>query len=203
MPKAFTEDESARIRARLLELGREHLAITGFRKTSIDVLTRGAGISKGAFYAFFASKEALWLELLSNAEASLRGELDRIVDDGDDPTTTLRAFFRALFDAVTEHPMLRALADPEDMAWLLRALPPGALEAARRDDDVYFTSVLRRLRAKRLVRRGVRTSDFTAIPAAALAIAQGRATIGEHAFADFVEFQIDAWVGALANLRAP
>ncbi len=198
MPRAFTEAEAEHIRARLLEVGRAHLATTGFRKTSVEALTRSAGISKGSFYAFFASKEALWLELLGAAESALRGDLDRIVEAGDEPRATLRAFFRALFDAVTEHPMLRALADPEDMAWLLRALPPGALDEARRDDDVYFAAVLRRLRARGLVRRGVSTAAFTAIPAAALAIAQGRATIGEDAFEPFVGFQIEAWVDALA-----
>ncbi|MEQ8277848.1 MAG: TetR/AcrR family transcriptional regulator [Deltaproteobacteria bacterium] len=199
MPRAFTEDDDRRIRARLLEVGRERLASTGFRKTSIDALTRGAGISKGAFYAFFESKEALWMALLQEAETELRAELDRIVDTNDGPpAATLRAFFTALFDAVTVHPLLRALADPTDMAWLLRALPPGALEAARRDDDRFFAALLARLRRKGVVRRRVPTAAFLALPAAALALAQGRSTIGEAQFERFVAFQIDAWVAALA-----
>ncbi|MEQ9502179.1 MAG: TetR/AcrR family transcriptional regulator [Deltaproteobacteria bacterium] len=199
MPRAFTEDDDRRIRARLLEVGRERLASTGFRKTSVEALTRGAGISKGAFYAFFESKEALWMALLQEAETELRAELDRIVDTHDGPPdATLRAFFTALFDAVTVHPLLRALADPTDMAWLLRALPPGALEEARRDDDRFFAALLTRLRRKGVVRRRVPTAAFLALPAAALALAQGRKTIGEAQFERFVTFQIDAWVAALA-----
>ncbi|MFT7582329.1 MAG: AcrR family transcriptional regulator, partial [Myxococcota bacterium] len=75
MPRPFTPDEQLKIRRRLLEAGRDALTATGFRKTTVSQLARAAGISKGGFYLFFADKTALWMVLLREAEADLRGVL--------------------------------------------------------------------------------------------------------------------------------
>ena len=58
MPRAFTEHERSAIRARIVASMRDALAAGGARRTPISALTRAAGISKGAFYQFFDSKEA-------------------------------------------------------------------------------------------------------------------------------------------------
>ena len=60
---SFTEAEKAHIRERLLEVGREHFAERGLRKTSIEDLTLPAGNAKSGFYARFDSKEARLLGL--------------------------------------------------------------------------------------------------------------------------------------------
>jgi AcrR family transcriptional regulator len=64
MPKGFTERGKALIHASFLEQGRELFATYGLRKTAIEDLTKAVGISKGAFYLFFESKEQLFFELL-------------------------------------------------------------------------------------------------------------------------------------------
>ena len=66
MPRAFTADETERICRRLKEAGQESFARRGIRSTTVDDLARSAGISKGAFYRFFDSKEALLVSLLSD-----------------------------------------------------------------------------------------------------------------------------------------
>jgi len=198
MPRAFTPEESARIRARLLDVARERLAVTGFKKTSVEAITRGAGISKGAFYLFFDKKEDLWLEVLRVAEAELRARLLEEIEAWDgSPKEGLRRLFEALFDAVTVHPLLRALADPEELAWLLRALPDGVLDAAREDDDRFFTALLRRLRRKGWVRARVPARAFVGIPVAALALVQQRGLFGEETFAAYRGLQVEAWVSYL------
>ncbi|MBN2550474.1 MAG: helix-turn-helix transcriptional regulator, partial [Anaerolineales bacterium] len=58
MPKGFSDQEKEIIRARLLEQGQRLFSAHGLKKTNIDELAAAAGISKGAFYLFFASKEA-------------------------------------------------------------------------------------------------------------------------------------------------
>jgi AcrR family transcriptional regulator len=65
VPRAFNDDEIARIRAALLKSGRASFLERGLRGTTIGQLITSAGIGKGSFYQFFKSKEELFLELFS------------------------------------------------------------------------------------------------------------------------------------------
>lgn len=141
MPRAFTDDERDRIRDRLLDAAGEHARVVGLRRLSIETLTRSAGISKGAFYGFFDSKEALIVELLTGAEAELRGRIDGIVAGPGTRAQRLQQVLRVLFEEVQAHPLLRALADPDELGWLERTLGADVLAAARADDDRYFAAL--------------------------------------------------------------
>ncbi len=82
MPTAFTQHERAHIRAALQSKGYELFAAYGIKKTSVEELAKSAGISKGAFYLFYDSKEELFFELLEQYEANfqsvLLGEIQQI-----------------------------------------------------------------------------------------------------------------------------
>lgn len=64
MAKGFTEQEKQNIRTKLLAECKKSWAKYGYKKTSIDEICTQVGISKGAFYLFFVSKEALFTETL-------------------------------------------------------------------------------------------------------------------------------------------
>src|SRR5690349_634019 len=68
MPRGFSEREKTIIRAQLLAKGRELFATQGIKKANVEDLTKAANISKGAFYQFYDSKEALFFEILSQFE---------------------------------------------------------------------------------------------------------------------------------------
>ncbi|HBO61943.1 MAG TPA: hypothetical protein DD645_04635 [Olsenella sp.] len=57
MPAIFNERTKWALRARLLEIGWEHLLRKGFRALRIEDITQEAGIAKGTFYGFFPSKD--------------------------------------------------------------------------------------------------------------------------------------------------
>jgi AcrR family transcriptional regulator len=63
MAKSFTETEKRNIREKLLAECEKSWAVFGYKKTSLDELCAKTGISKGAFYAFFDSKEHLFCEV--------------------------------------------------------------------------------------------------------------------------------------------
>lgn len=200
MPRAFSPQEFERIRMRLIEVGRELLSVTGFRKTTVRDIVRRVGVSKGGFYLFFESKEALWIEIIQGAERDLRAQLTALAERPDlEGNACLRALLRAIFGAVTTHPMLRALADPDDLAWLMRTVPEEALVEARRDDDAFFSALYATLEARGVVRSDATlAANFATLPAAALALIQGRSIIGEDRLDAFLEFEIEAWIGRLA-----
>ena len=57
MPKGFTDDEKKIITKKLIEECKYSWQRYGYKKTSVDELCKNAGISKGAFYIFFKTKE--------------------------------------------------------------------------------------------------------------------------------------------------
>ncbi len=61
MARSFTEREKENIKRSLQETCKRSWTQSGYKKTSVDDLCRQAGISKGAFYLFYESKEALFL----------------------------------------------------------------------------------------------------------------------------------------------
>jgi len=54
-----TQPERGDARSRLLDAARDVIRARGFAATSIDEICRAAGVTKGAFFHHFASKEAL------------------------------------------------------------------------------------------------------------------------------------------------
>lgn len=71
MARSFTEQEKENIRRNLLEACKQSWTRYGYKKTSVDELCTQAGISKGAFYLFFSSKEALFCEVLCSVQEQI------------------------------------------------------------------------------------------------------------------------------------
>ena len=62
-PRSIRARSQAETRQRLLDAAREVLAAEGYAGASIDRIAAAAGYTKGAFYANFANKEAVFIEL--------------------------------------------------------------------------------------------------------------------------------------------
>ena len=135
MPRPFSPAERAQIAQRLRDAGRQAFATHSLRHVTVDDLARAAGISKGAFYQFFDSKEALLLDLLQRFEADFqRTVLDDVLRSELGPVESLRALLRTAVAVRGTEPLLRNLTEM-DAESLLRRIPPDQA-AALRDADV-------------------------------------------------------------------
>ncbi len=124
MPRPFSPVERSLIAQRLREAGRRAIAAHGLRRVTVDDLARAAGISKGAFYLFFDSKEALLLDLLQRFEADFqRNVLDAVLRPELGPAESLRTLLRTAVAARSTEPLLRNLTDT-DAQTLMRRIPP-------------------------------------------------------------------------------
>lgn len=74
MGKAFTDEEKEIIYKKLIETGSISIAKYGFKKTSIDDIAKKVGISKGAFYTFFPSKEVFFFKLMEVLELEVKSK---------------------------------------------------------------------------------------------------------------------------------
>jgi AcrR family transcriptional regulator len=135
MPKAFSEKEKEMIQVRLLEAGRQNFETFGVRRTNVEDLTRAAGISKGAFYLFYESKEALFMDIIEQFEREFR---QKIFENIHKPDKTHHENFKDLlregFLMWREHPLLRRF-NQEDFLYLVRKLPEGTLEHHFQEDE--------------------------------------------------------------------
>ena len=102
MPKVSSEYEQAQ-RERILEGAAQSFADKGYRQTSIDEIARNLGISKGAVYIYFKSKEELFVAIFAQFLAEDRASLDSCAVDNAPLQTRLEkvldAFLASLFDA--------------------------------------------------------------------------------------------------------
>jgi AcrR family transcriptional regulator len=144
MPKAFTEHEKELINRRLLEQGYRLFSAYGLKKTSIEELAVAAGISKGAFYIFYESKEALFMDVIELAEQRFRQEILAEIDlPGPSPRARLFAVLRKAFALFKTMPVLQSLTG-SDYDMLLRRMPAGKLQEHLASDRMFFEELVTR-----------------------------------------------------------
>lgn len=79
MPKGFTEQEKINITEKLIAECKVSWQKYGYKKTSIDDLCKNVGISKGAFYLFFETKELLFMETIKRVQKQLYSIVENIL----------------------------------------------------------------------------------------------------------------------------
>jgi len=84
MARSFTETEKDNIRRKLIDECEKSWAAFGYKKTNIGELCAKAGISKGAFYLFYDSKELLFCDVLDNIQERHRGLLEETLSKSPD-----------------------------------------------------------------------------------------------------------------------
>ena len=79
MARSFTEREKENIKRSLQEACKQSWTQYGYKKTSVDDLCKLVGISKGAFYLFFESKEALFCEVLCSVQERICNAASEVI----------------------------------------------------------------------------------------------------------------------------
>ena len=191
MPRPFSSEERAQITQRLRDVGRSAFATHGLRRVTVDELASAAGISKGAFYLFFDSKEALLLDIFQRFEADFqRKVLDEVLRPELDPVQSLRTLLRTAVAVRGSDPLLRNLSDI-DIEIFMRRIPPDQaavlLEAdvasARRFVDYW------RLQGSPI---GVDAEVLTGLMRAIVLTSFRRHEIGEAVYEQVVQLMIDS-----------
>jgi AcrR family transcriptional regulator len=142
MPRAFTADEATAIRAKLLAAGEESFARMGIRRTTVEELARAAGISKGAFYKFFDTKESLFLALLEDHEIRAHAEVEAAVRT--DPHRGLDTLIDTALQATQRNPLLPVAMSQEGLR-LLHGMTEAQREAFVERDVRLVERILERL----------------------------------------------------------
>ena len=147
MPKGFSEHEKELIRARLVQAGDKLFTAHGLKKTSIEELAAAARISKGAFYLFYESKEALFMDVVEEAEQRSRQAIFAAIDrPGPSPRARLLAVLQTGFAMLTTIPMLQFFTG-SDYDLLLRRVPAEKVHAHLASDRLFLDELVSRCQA--------------------------------------------------------
>ena len=95
---AMPRPPNPEVRRRLLAAGLELVHARGFAASGVKDITDAAGVPKGSFYAYFASKEAFAAAILEHYWADIETRLLPILDADGLAQERVTRFFHALAD---------------------------------------------------------------------------------------------------------
>jgi TetR/AcrR family transcriptional regulator, transcriptional repressor for nem operon len=90
--------QNPEVRKRLLAAGLDLIHSRGFAASGVKDITAAAGVPKGSFYAYFASKEAFAAAILEAYWVDIETRLVPILDGDSSSEDRIRCFFHALAD---------------------------------------------------------------------------------------------------------
>jgi AcrR family transcriptional regulator len=159
MPAPFDDHERMAIRERLVLSALDALGRGGLGAASVSELARQAGIAKGSFYAFYPSKEYLFMEALERMEDRYRSLFMAAPDFPGTPAEKLAGMLLSALDMVEDEPALRFI-DGSAAERLARALPPERIAEHAAADAQAAQALLVSWKDKGLVRAGLGTEDL-------------------------------------------
>jgi AcrR family transcriptional regulator len=87
----------------IIEKAIELFATKGIEATSIQQITEQCGISKGAFYLSFKSKDELIDSIIDYFMQQITAEIDRVVRSNENPQVKLYNFYFTMFQLLTRY----------------------------------------------------------------------------------------------------
>ena len=142
MATKFTEKEMADIRMKLKEAAQKYASTVGMKKTTVDDLCNQVGISKGAFYKFYDSKEALFFEILESWHTKVYGKALEIIMSDKGKSDKERACKALLYtcQSLDEYSMIGFYEN--DVPFILRKMPQEVLDAHYHSDEKHITDLI-------------------------------------------------------------
>ena len=123
----------------LMDFAAHRFAERGFHPTSVAEIVAGIGVGKGVFYWYFASKEELLLEILTEAQTDIRRAQQAVCAPEPDPLRRIEKGIRASMHWLDRN---RHLCTLIQFASSEETFAP----AIRRGDEVAVADVVRHLR---------------------------------------------------------
>ena len=198
MPKAFSENEKKTLRGQMREKGKKLFEKHGLKKTSLDELTEAVGISKGAFYLFYDSKEELFMEILEQIEKEIQTSILEFAThptaNGRKNVSTMLKKFLLTWDA---YPLLKNFSKT-DFDYLVRKIPAERAMQHANSDEEFTGQLIKKIKREnitvkaspRIVGNLVKSLFFLSLH---------REDLGEAAYEESMNVMIDLVAGYIVG----
>ena len=143
MAQPFTQEQRSAISRQLFDSACRFALTPGVRKTSLEMLTGEAGISKSSFYKFYESKEVLFLRVAAHWETTALSRATQALERSAGRSDKERAadFVFTAFETIRQLGIERFLR--EDLPALRDALPEDAARRHCMDSAANIFAMLR------------------------------------------------------------
>jgi len=133
------------------EKGKALFEKQGVKKTSVDELTEAVGISKGAFYLFYESKEELFLEILEQLEQEIQTKiLEFSIQPKANTKKNVSDLLKTFLFTRDAYPLLKNFGKSE-FEYLLRKVPPEwAIQHANKD-EAFINQFIKKIKQEGIV----------------------------------------------------
>ena len=148
MAVRFSPAQREDIITALRQAAARHAAQEGMRKTTVEELAAEAGISKGAFYQFYQSKERLFLDMLEQWFAEITRQTEHaLAKNRRLPSRALAALLlNTASDAMRKQPLMRFCE--EESRLMLRKIPEPVQREHYQSVDMFIGSLIRLARVR-------------------------------------------------------
>lgn len=139
-PKGFSDEDKSRLRSELVIECERSWAENGYKKTSIGSLTSSVGISTGAFYLLYDSKEDLFCDTIEYVQYNLKSKITDIIEKD----RSKNGFIEALKWHFNEHsvsPFLYDFNNP-DFILFVSKLPEDKIKKMEFDSHSFFEDII-------------------------------------------------------------
>lgn len=188
MGKGFTESERAIIKDKLRKAAEEALLKTGIRKTSVDELVLKAGISKGAFYLFYETKELLFFEVIVSFHDKLQADFMEILRESN--AFDIDYLTNTIFDLLKrDQDFFVSILSNGEIEFLQRKLSNDIMEQHFKDDEIFFDEILSVLSIDRS-----HAKMFASSIRAIFVLMLNKKVIGEDYFDDTIKYLLRGMV---------
>lgn len=146
MPKAFSDQEKETIRAQFREKGKKLFEKHGLKKTSVDELTEAVGVSKGAFYLFFESKEELFMEILEQFEKEIQTSiLEFSIKSKTNARKNVSDMLKGFLLTWDAYPLLKNFSQT-DFDYLVRKIPKERAMQHASNDEAFTNEFIKKIK---------------------------------------------------------
>lgn len=162
MATAFSDNEKELIRKKLVEVAQECLLKYGVRKTTVDQIVQMAGISKGSFYNFYASKEILFFIVLEEYQKSIIYEFTNKLQEENIGIDKFAELIYELYQNVRQSFIMNIIQNKE-FEYLMRKLPKELITNHHSLDDIFTKKIFSYIKVKENTNIDVVTASLRAI----------------------------------------
>ncbi len=193
MPKIISEAEREQVREAIYQNTIALIRHKGIKGVTVDGIAAAVGISKGAFYAYYQSKEAGLYEALKRSEEELFARMEAIMSQELCDKERMERFLREVFlapDSMVLH------LSPIDLEALLRKLPPEYRAKENKKSADYFE------RSLKLLKVGKNKMEAVALLTDCLGLVAANTMFSERGKQQALDVLIDA-ISSYLSAEAP
>lgn len=140
--KWFSEEDKEHLRHMLCLECEKNWKTKGYKKTSISQLTKAVGISAGAFYSLFSSKEELFLRTIKELQERIKRYIDNCIEENPNKIGACNSL-KYLFKEYDANPFLYDFSSSDFWA-LIGKLPEGQWNQIQQNNVNYLKDIVKR-----------------------------------------------------------